>query len=263
MCIGQYYFKHHQPQEALKHFEAAAQLGADIGDPRHEGYPLMGAGASHNYLGNAERAGQAYRRASQLMKSAYAVNGVVDEHIAQADALTLLAGSLEQQLENHDEVILCFQLAEGIYQHHASLASLSKLLMSRASFHWRKEQFSHSAHDYEQARKFAQQEGLQAREAAALASLGAVYRRLERYDDSIQTSLEALKNLKQVDDQQAEAFVLSSLAESYRLSAKLAEAQSCLLRSLELREGIGDTDGAAIVLAELDKLSYDPLVEKP
>jgi tetratricopeptide (TPR) repeat protein/DNA-binding SARP family transcriptional activator len=254
MILGQYLLNDNEPEQALKHFQTAAQLGAAIGDPRHEGYPLMSLGATLERLNNTERAAHAYARAAQLLETAYTVSDVADEHIAQADALTLLASVLHKKGEVQ-EALAAFDTAEAIFEHRGAWSRLSKLLMERAALYWHQKRYEPSIRDYEQARHYAKEVGQAEREAAALASLGVVLRDTGRYQESIDLSLEALGKLKVLKDQQAEGYVLASLASSYRLVGKLQEARACLEASLELRRRLGDAEGEAKVASELSELN--------
>nr|MDQ3397922.1 tetratricopeptide repeat protein [Deinococcota bacterium] len=254
MILGQYLLNDNEPEQALKHFQTAAQLGADIGDPRHEGYPLMSLGATLERLNQTERAAHAYARAAQLLETAYMVSDVWDEHIAQADALTLLASVLHKKGEVQ-EALAAFDAAEAIFEHHGAWSRLSKLLMERAALYWHQKRYEPARRDYQQARHYAKEAGQAEREAAALASLGVVLRDMGRYQESIDLSLEALDKLKALKDQQAEGYVLASLAGSYRLLGKLPEARACLEASLKLRRRLGDTAGEAKISYELSELN--------
>lgn len=253
MILGQYLLNDNEPDQALKHFETAAQLGADLGDPRHEGYPLMSLGATLERLNETQRAAHAYARAAQLLETAYTVSDVGDEHIAQADALTLLASVLHKKGEGQ-EALVAFHTAEAIFEQHGAWSRLSKLLMERAALYWHQGRYELSVHDYEQARQYARDIGQGEREVAALASLGVVLRDMRRYQESIDLNLEALDKLKTLRDQQAEGYMLASLASSYRLVGKLNEARACLEASLELRQLLNDTAGEEKVAHELSDL---------
>lgn len=254
MTLGHHLLGAGELEVARAHFEAASGLGADTGDPRHEGYPLMSLGATLERLGELERAAQAYRRAAQLLETAYTVSYVADEQLAQADALTLLAGVLSKT-EATQAALDTYQTAQVVFERHGAWPRLSKLLMERAALYWRQKDFKQSAHDYEKASRCAQKAALPEREAAALASLGVVLRDAGQGKKSVEASLKALGKLQALGDRQAEAYVLTSLAGSYRLLGKTLEAKNYLTASLELRHALGDAEGAARVSEELAALA--------
>ena len=258
MTLGQYLLNADEPRRARNHLEKAAQLGADIGDPRHEGYPLMSLGATLERLGEPERAAETYRRAAQLLETAYTVSYVADEQLAQANALTLLAGVLGKAADkgaNLQAALVAFGSAEDIFEQQQAWPQLSKLHMERAALYWRQKNLEPSARDYEGARHYAREAGLAEREAAALAGLGVVLREDGLYKESVKTSTEALDKLRILGDHQAEAYVLTSLASSHLLLGEPLEAKTCLEASLELRQLLGDAEGEAKVFAKLGELN--------
>ena len=254
MNLGQIYLEAEKIESALECFQESVQLGAKIGDARHEGYPLMNLGACLQCLDKQQEAIQAYRRAAQLFETAYNLSGVSDEHIAQAEALTLLANVLQNELESSTEVLTALNTADSIFRKYQQRLLLSKLLMERGSFNWRLSNFDASANDFEEVYEITQELGELTRQTAALASLGIVYKELNRYEDSINISQKALEHLKQKSDSQVEAYVLLNLASSYKLLGKLDDARINLEKSLELRRLIGDVKGEAEVLKDLNEL---------
>jgi len=254
MNLGQAYLKTNEPRKALGHFEAATRLGAESGDARHESYPLMSAGATLERLGETEAAVRAYRRAAQLLETAHAVTGVIDDLIGQAEALTLHAAVLRRQAGREEEALASFAAAESIYRQHREPFRMGKLFLERGALYWRLGRHQDAAEDYQRALEAAERLGDRRREAAALASLGVVYRELGRLEKSIEASNDALEKLLRLEDQLAEAYVLSSLAASHHLAGGHEPARECLRRSLELRRALGDEEGVATVKRELARL---------
>ncbi len=254
MNLGRIYLEAGKIEKALEYFQESARRSAKTGDPRHEGYPLMNLGACLQHLGKQEQAIQAYRRATQLLETAYNLSGVADEHIAQAEALTLLANVLQNEPDCRNEALADFKTADLIFRKYEQKLPLSKLLMERGSFNWRLGNFDASANDFEEAYEITQELGELTRQTAALASLGVIYKELERYEDSINVSQKALEHLKQQNDLQVEAYVLLNLASNYKLLGKLEDARINLKKSLELRRLIGDVKGEAEVLKDLNEL---------
>lgn len=242
------------PERALRHFQAAARLGAEIGDPRHESFPLMSAGAICERLGRSQEAAESYRRAARLLGTAYAVTGVIDEQLARGDALTLLAGVLERDLDQGDEALEAFDEAEAIYRRHGDLLRHSRLAMERAAAYRRADWLEAAESDYRTAVELSRKAGARAREAAALASLGVVRRERGDLAHSIEVTREALECLEGLGDRQAEAYLLASLAESLRRSGRTGDARSALERSLALREDLGDHEGARRVRQILSEI---------
>ena len=221
----------------------------------------MSLGATLERLGDPERATKAYRRAARLLETAYTVSYVADEQLAQADALTLLAGVLSRAGEEtnsggkREEALAAFGSAEVIFGQQQAWPQRSKLLMERAALYWRQGEFELSARDYEGARHDAGEAGLAEREAAALAGLGVALRDGGRYVESVEATTEALNKLTLLGDQQAEAYLLASLASSHLCLGEFLEAKACLEASLELRQLLGDAEGEAKVAAKLTELS--------
>ncbi len=254
MNLGQIYLEADKIEEAAECFQKSAERGIETGDPRHEGYPLMNLGACLQRLGEQEQAIKAYRRAIQLLETAYNLSAVADERIAQANALTLLAGALQTEPDCSDEALTAFDAADLIFRKYGQKLPLSKLLMERGALNWRFGNLDVSANDFEEAYEIAKELGEFTRQTAALASLGIVYKELNRYEDSIDVSQKALEQVKEQNDLQVEAYVLLNLANNYKLLGQLENARINLEKSLELRQLIRDVKGEAEVLKDLKEL---------
>ena len=219
----------------LKHFRAAARFSQETEYTRDEGYSLMGVGVALEQRGDPAGAAESYRRATELLQTAYEESEAPEELFGKAETLTLLGAVLHHSLEKPEEALEAYEEAAGIYRRLADPPRLRKLLMNMAGLRWRTGDPEGSARDYEEALKLASEHGEAAHEAAALASLSVVYRDLGRLKESLRCGREALELLRDLEDLQAEAYVLSSLAESHQRLGHHPSALSCLKRSLRLR----------------------------
>ncbi len=102
--------------QALKHFRSAARLSRDVGYARDEGYSLMSFGVALEQMEDHAGAAEAYRRASQLLGTAYEASGITDELSGKADSLTLLASVLHRSLEKPAEALGAYEAAARIYR---------------------------------------------------------------------------------------------------------------------------------------------------
>jgi predicted ATPase/DNA-binding SARP family transcriptional activator len=245
------------PDEALKHYLAAARLSRQTEYTRDEGYSLMGAGIALEQRGDPAGAAESYRRATELLQTVYEESGAPEELFGKAEALTLLGAVLHHSLDKPVEAMNAYEEAAGIYRRLADSPKLRKLLMNLAGLRWRTGDPEGSAHHYEEALDIAREHGEAAHEAAALASLSVVHRELGRLKESLRCGREALELLRDVEDLQAEAYVLSSLAESHLGLGHHPSALSCLKRSLRLRRKVGDKVGEVGVLYDLAKVHED------
>jgi tetratricopeptide (TPR) repeat protein len=245
------------PDEALKHYLAAASLSRQTEYTRDEGYSLMGAGIALEQRGDPAGAAESYRRATELLQTVYEESGAPEELFGKAEALTLLGAVLHHSLDKPVEAMNAYEEAAGIYRRLADPPKLRKLLMNMAGVRWRTGDPEGSARHYEEALKIAREHGEAAHEAAALASLSVVHRELGRLKESLQCGRKALELLRGVEDLQAEAYVLSSLAESHLGLGHHPSALSCLKRSLRLRRKVGDKEGEVGVLYDLAKVYED------
>ena len=246
------------PDEALKHYLAAARLSRQTEYTRDEGYSLMGAGIALEQRGDPTGAAESYRRATELLQTVYEESGAPEELFGKAEALTLLGAVLHHSLEKTVEAMNAYEEAAVIYRRLAAdPPKLRKLLMNMAGLRWRTGNPEGSARHYEEALNIAREHGEAAHEAAALASLSVVHRDLGRLKESLRCGREALELLQGLEDPQAEAYVLSSLAESHLGLGHHPSALSCLKRSLRLRRKVGDKEGEVGVLHDLAKVYED------
>ena len=245
-----------EPRLALDYFKAAAGLGADTGDARHEAYPLLYVAATQEHLADYEAAAHTYEQVARLLETAYAITGAASELIGQADALTQWGGVLHRALGRFDEALGCYNRAATLYGRQGPGQSLSKLLLARAALQWQRGYLEASQQDFSSAHDLAAELGDAPRQTVALASLGVVYRDLGRLEDSIEASLNALAQVTKLGDLTAEARILLSLADSYRACGHTAEAGRCLERSLALRDKLGDVAGKKVVERELASLRH-------
>jgi DNA-binding SARP family transcriptional activator len=260
-ACGTLYLTIGNPHEALKHFRSAFRFSREIGYARDEGYSLMSVGVSLEQIEDHAGAAKAYRRASELLGTAYEVSRITDELSGKADALTLLASVLHRSLDRPAEALETYGAAAGIYRELGETRRLRKPLARLAGLRWRMGDPEGSARDFEEALELAREHGEAAHEAAALASLSVVYRDLGRLKESVRCGRSALRLLRSLDDLQAEGYVLSSLAESYRGLGHYSSALSCLRRSLRLRKKTGDEEGEIGVLQDLAGI-YEELGDK-
>ena len=231
------------PDEALKHYLAAARLSRQTEFTRDEGYSLMGAGIALEQRGDPAGAAESYRQATELLQTVYEESGAPEELFGKAEDLTLLGAVLHHSLEKPVEAMNAYEEAAGIYRGLADPPKLRKLLMNMAGLRWRTGDPEGSARHYEEALKIAREHGEAAHEAAALASLSVVHRELGCLKESLRCGRGALALLRDVKDLQAEAYVLSSLAESHLGLGHHPSALSCLKRSMRLRRKVGDKEG--------------------
>ena len=240
-----------RPKDALEHFRMAARFGRETEYTRDEGYSLMGAGVALEQNGDPAGAADCYRRAVELLRTAYEESAALGELSGKADALALLGAVLHHSLETPVEALEAYEEAADVYRRLVDPPRLRKLLMNMAGLCWRMENTEPSAGYYVEALELAREHGEAAHEAAALASLSVVQRDLGRLKESLRCAREALELLRSVEDLQAEAYVLSSMAESHLRLGHRPSALSCLKRSLCLRRKIGDGEGEVGVLRDL------------
>ena len=250
-ACGTLYLGLGDPQKALEHFQSAARYSREIGYTRDEGYSLMSMGASLEQLGDHAGAVDVYRRAVELLGTAYEASGIPKELSGKADALALLAGALHHSLDEPIQALDAYDAAAEIYRELGDTRRLRKVSLGLAGLRWRLGNPKDSARLYEEALKLAQGQGEKAQEAAALMSLSVVYRDLGRLKESVQRGRKARFLLRDLNDFQAEAYALTSLAESYTWLGYYPSAVSCLRRSLRLRRKIGDEKGEVGVLRDL------------
>ena len=245
------------PEEALRHFQAAVRFSRETGYPRDEGYALMGVGVALEQWGDPAGAVEPYRRATGLLQTAYEESEAPEDLFGKAEVLALLGAVLHHALGSQAEALGPYEEAASIFRRLKTPPSLRKLLMNMAGLRWLMGDLEGSAHDYEEALELAREHGEAAQEAAALASVSVVHRDLGRLKESLRCSRKALEILREVGDLQAEAYVLSSLAESHSRLGHHPSALTCLKRSLRLRRKIGDGEGEVGALRDLARVYED------
>jgi DNA-binding SARP family transcriptional activator/TPR repeat protein len=241
-----------EPERALEHFRAAAELSGEMGLLRDEGQGLARVGLCLEQTGDHSSAADAYRRAAKLLKAAHELSGALDDLSARAETLALLANVLHRSLGEPEDAMKTYESAAALYRMLDDRGRLGNLLLGMAGLRWRVGDLEGSARVYEEALNLVR--GQAAQEAAALASLGVVYRDLGRLKESVRRTRAALRLLRDLDDTQGEAYVLSSLAQSYRRLKQYPSALAYLKRSLRLRRKVGDMQGEAGVLEDLAKI---------
>jgi predicted ATPase/DNA-binding SARP family transcriptional activator len=259
-ACGTLYLELGDPRRALRHFQAAARLGHEIGYTRDEGYSTLSVGASLEQLGDADGAAGAYRRAADLLQKSYEMSGAPKELSGKADALALLAGVLHRTLGRPEEALDAYEAADEICRALDDLHLLRKVLLGSAGLCWKMGRPEDALCRYKEALDLAREQAEAVHETVALASLSVVYRDLDCLRESLRCGREALGLLRDLGDLQAEAYVLSSLAESYERLGHHPSTISCLKRSLRLRRKVGDDKGETGVLRNLARI-YDNLGE--
>lgn len=245
MNLGKLYLGRGRYRDALASFEAATRLGADTGDLRHEGYPLISAGVAHEALGAHQDAARHYLQAARLLETSYALTGTAADETGQGDALTLHGSVARRRLRHWKDARRSLMAAEAIFHRSADMHRLGLVQMELGALHWEAGALDQAVAAYLGACDTAARAGSTERAIAARASLGVVYRDLGRLGESIAAGREALLSVQGIDDPLGEAFLLTSLASSYQRAGRTGEARACLERSLSLRRNCGDTDGEA------------------
>jgi DNA-binding SARP family transcriptional activator/tetratricopeptide (TPR) repeat protein len=261
MNLGQCLLDLGRLEEAVTHFASAAELGAQLGDPRHEGYPMLQLGTGRQRLGDASGAVDAYRVAARLLGSAYSLTGVRDEQLAQADALTLLGSALadirsasEQERQAGpmptagetapvdaitDEALGALDQALMIASLHGDTLRASKILMERGTLHWRAARFGPASVDFGAAVEASRHAGATGREIAALASRCVALLDGGRVADGITVGQETLTRLCAFPDRVAEAYVSRSLSRAWDVAGDRVLARAYRSRARRLLSGEG------------------------
>ena len=251
---GTLYLQMGNPQEALVHFRAAARLSREIGHTRFEGQALTSVGISLEQLGDHAGSVEAYRRAVEVLETAYEEFGIEEALRAKVDALALLGRVLHHSLDRPEETLNAYEAAADMYREMNDSSSLREHLLNLSGLRWRTGNLEGSARGYEEALDLARMHGDGDQEAAALASLSVVYRDLGRLQHSLKSGQTALGALRDLDDLQAEAYVLTSMADTHVGLEDYPSALSCLRRSLRIRRKIGDKAGEVGVLEDLARV---------
>lgn len=232
-----------RPRNALEHFVAGAAIGVQLGDPRHEGYPMLQIGAVRQRLGDLEGAIEAFRQAARLLESAYAVTGVDEERLSQADALTLLGSALGAEgAEGVDggEAREALDRALEIATDASDPFRASKVLMERGVHHWRADRFDDAASDFDAAASAARKVGAVSREIAAHASRLVALADGARPVDAIAAGERALEQLCAFPEPAAEAHVCRALARAWDAYGDAVRARALRMRAARLRRGHQD-----------------------
>lgn len=255
MNVGKIYLGSGRYDDALGNFQAAARLGAAMGDPRHEGYPMISAGVALEGLGRHAEAAGNYLEAARLLEASYATTAAREDETGQGDALALHAGVARRRLGRAEEAKASLRTAETIFRRWDDAHRLGLVQMEQGALHWASGELELAEAAFRAAFDTSGAAGMPERATAALASLGVVYRDLGRLDESIETARDAVERAGSGDDRMGEALLLTSLADSYRLAGRIEEARASYERSLALRRRCGDADGEEATLAALAQLS--------
>ncbi len=243
--LGKAYLGIGRLEEALGQFESAARVGAITGDPRHEGYPLMSAGAVHERLQDPESAARCYLSAARLLEASYAITLAGDDEIGQGDALTLHGAVARRRLGHHDEARVSLLSAQRIARRWGDPERLSRVDMELGALAWSANDLDAAADAFHEAVSLASRHGMEDREIAGLASLGVVYRDLGRADEAIEMGRAAVERMQSREDPLGTATLLTSLAATYRAAGEIHAARTCFERALTLLTKTGDAAGAA------------------
>jgi tetratricopeptide (TPR) repeat protein len=244
MSLGRAYLALDRTQEALAQFESAARVGVISGDPRHEGYNLMSAGAAHERLQDPETAARCYLRAARLLEASYAATQVAEDQIGQGDALILHGAVARRRLGDTDAARASLLSAQRIARVWGDPDRLGRVAMELGALHWRAGELDAALEAFREALDLAGRHAMAEREIAALASLGVVYRDLGRFAEGLEAGRAAVERMEGRDDPLGAATLLTSLAASYRAAGEADAARTCLERASTLREGTGDAIGA-------------------
>jgi DNA-binding SARP family transcriptional activator/tetratricopeptide (TPR) repeat protein len=249
MSLGKAYLALDRIGDALSQFEAAARLGVLTGDPRHEGYPLMSAGAAHERLQDPETAARCYLRAAHLLEASYAATQAAEDQIGQGEALILHGTVSRRRLGHTDAARASLISAQRIVRFWDDPDRLSRADMELGALHWSTGELHAAAEDFREALELAGRLGMEDREIAALASLGVVYRDLGLVEEGLDVGRAAVERMEGRDDPLGMATLLTSLATSYRAAGETDSERSCLERALALRVATGGAAGAAALTA--------------
>lgn len=260
MNLGQCLLDLGRVEQAAAHFGSAVDLGAQLGDPRHEGYPLLQYGTTRHRLGDTATAIEAYRAAVRLLGSSYALTGVADDHLAQADALMLLGSALADRAGGSEEeaaepvassgeaeagpagageALSALGDALAIASQRGDRLRASKVLMERGVLHWRSGRFGPSSVDFGEAAETSRHVGATGREIAALASRCVALLDGGRTAEGISSGEQALERLCVFPDRVAEAYVSRSLGRGWEAAGDRVLARAFRLRARRLLRGEG------------------------
>lgn len=243
MSLGRAYLALDRIDDALAQFESAARLGVNTGDPRHEGYPLMSAGAAHERLQDPETAARCYLRAARLLGASFATTQVAEDQIGQGGALILHGSVARRRLGDTDAARASLISAQRIMRFRDDPDRLSRVEMELGALYWSTGELDAAAEAFRAALDVAGRHGMEEREIAALASLGVVYRDLGSVKKAIEVGRAAVDRMEGREDPLGAAALLASLAASYGAAGDTDAARSCLERALALRAETGDPTG--------------------
>jgi DNA-binding SARP family transcriptional activator/tetratricopeptide (TPR) repeat protein len=245
MNLGKAYLALDRIEDALAQFESAARLGVNTGDPRHEGYPLMSAGAAHERLQDPETAARYYSRAARLLEVSYATTQVTEDQIGQGDALILHGVVARRRLGDTEAARASLISAQRIMRFWDDPDRLSRIDMELGALYWSTGELHAAAEAFGEAVTMANRHGMVDREIAGLASLGVVYRDLGNVQKGIELGRAAVERMEGREDPRGTAALLTSLAASYHAAGHTDAERACLERALALRADTGDPTGAA------------------
>jgi DNA-binding SARP family transcriptional activator/tetratricopeptide (TPR) repeat protein len=245
MSLGKVYLALDRSGDALVQFEAAARVGAVTGDPRHEGYPLMSAGAVHERLQDPEAAAWCYLRAARLLEASHAITQNAEDQAGHCDALILHGVVARRRLGATDAGRASLTSARQIMRSLGDPNRLSRIDMELGALHWSAGELHDAAEAFGEALDLASRHGMADREIAAMASLGVVYRDLGSVDEAIEVGRAAVERMEGRGDPLGTAALLTSLAATYRAAGETDAERTCLERAVALRASVGGAAGAA------------------
>ena len=194
------------------------------------------------------------RRGVDLAREAAAAWGEAGNEYEKALALTTIASSLHNYLNESEQAILAATEAGAIFHKLGRSRLERKILMTRGIAEYRLQRMSESLKTFERALAMADEAGDANDRAQIFSNRGMVYDALGEKSRAAAAFLDALAILKSGGKREVEMYTLNNLAVIYEHQGEQQQALDAYRRSLEIARELKARKSEAAVLANIGEI---------
>ncbi|MGA9526215.1 MAG: tetratricopeptide repeat protein, partial [Myxococcaceae bacterium] len=276
-------------RKRLTFCERAIEKGRAMGARLLVADALTGVGEAHYYLGDLERAQQAYGDARRVYEEVGDRKAAIGAAVGLADVL-LEQGAFDPAREAYEEAVAFHREVGNVYGVADELNGLAQIHAARGEFARAKEVYAESLQNFEaieelegvgnvtsnngfvllnegdlkgaqsafeEALALFQKVGMRTHEVASWGDLAIAYRRQGRFAEALELSDRALKALREIGDTEKELMYLVEHAELLNALDRREETRSTVAEAMKLAEARGTARLRAALLLQSAELELD------
>ena len=236
-------------EQAIHHYQRAANLAHAIHDPRSEGVMHMEIAVSLYSLGQ-------YAQAQMRLERSLVLHRQAGNRLSEALSLSTLGMVLRARGRFHEAMSRSQEALTGL-RAIGNLSQLPTILNSLGNLNLVVGRYEQAVRNFSEGLKIADTENNERLAFVIRANLGNTYQSLHQYDLAIRYLREALAGARRRNERTVERAVLAGLGRALRATGQREEALRMLDGALELAVSAKDRQGEAHVRNLRAQIYYD------